>query len=120
MPQLVDFFGKVVVTARRSRNTPTVEPNLRRSRFKNPSGGGEPCLAESRQGSGDLVDQLLSLTTNLCFTDWKKEREFTMRRLDRITVKGVLEILPGFLLKKPNYHPVQAIDYLEDMERSRP
>jgi hypothetical protein len=43
-----------------------------------------------------------------------------MRRLDRITVKGVLEILPGFLLKKPNYHPVQAIGYLEDMERSRP
>ena len=114
MPQLVDFFGKVVVTARRSRNTPTVAPNLRRSRFKNPSGGGEPCLAESRQGSGDLVDRLLSLSKNWMYESAVKEREYIRERVEKVSVKGVLEILPGFLLKKPNYNPVQAIDYLEE------
>jgi len=115
MPQLVDFFGKVVVTARRSRNTPTVEPNLRRSRFKNPSGGGEPCLDESRQGSGDLVDRLLSLSKNWMYASAVKEREFVMDRVGKVTVKGVLEILPGFLLKNRNYNPVQALDFLEEI-----
>jgi hypothetical protein len=42
-----------------------------------------------------------------------REREFVMKRVEKVTVKGVLENLPGFLLKNPNYNPAQALDHLE-------
>ena len=84
-----NLFGETVKVRRSREPEPVSVPASRRSRFRNPVGGGEPCPDESRQGGEpfsvtsrqgeyETVDQLLALTTNRMCADVALEREFVM------------------------------------------
>lgn len=111
MATIRGFFGDVVTT--KGNPTPAKIKESTRSRFKNPAGGGEPCSVADRQGDSDILDRLVTLSNNLVFRSVEMEKEYIGRRLQLVSKKSVLENLPGFLQKFPNYHPVQAIDELD-------
>jgi len=112
MPQIRDLFGNPIKVKRsRSADITNVNEDRGSTSSKNPSGNGEPCPVADRQGN--FINRLLSLTKNKCFADVELERRWIECRIQKISKKGVLENLPGFLEKFPNYHPVQAIDKLD-------
>ena len=115
MPQLRDLFGAPVgVKSRRSRDAPVAKPKLERTRFKNPSGGGEPCLVENRKSNELEVIQLLySLSRNKITNSLKSDYEIIARRISKIQDSNVIPKVIELLRQRPNYSVPQAIDLFD-------